>query len=344
MKNKAIGALLITAMASSAMASEITVISFGGVSKDVQSAAFYKPFEKATGNKVLAGEYNGEMGKIKAMVDTDSVNWDVVQVEGPELIRGCEEGMFEHLDPTQIGKSADFVPGTLSECGAGLLVWSMAMAYNADKLKVAPTGWTDFWDTQKFPGKRSLRKGAKYTLEIALMADGVPYADVYKVLSTKEGIDRAFRKLEQIKTSIQWWEAGAQPMQFLASGDVVMSTAFNGRVFSAQEAGANVHIVWKGSIYAIDSWAIPKGSKNKAAAEQFIGFSLRPENQKPHTEKLAYGSTNLKTESLLDPALAARLNTAPANLEQAMPIDNGFWVDHGEELEQRFNAWVAKAN
>ncbi|NWB88205.1 MULTISPECIES: ABC transporter substrate-binding protein [Pseudomonas] len=344
MKNTAIGALALTLMASTAMAGEITVISFGGVSKDVQTQAFYQPFEKATGSKVVAGEYNGEMGRIKAMVDTHSVNWDVVQVEGPELIRGCEEGLFEHLDMSAIGKPADFVPGTLSECGAGLLVWSMAMAYNADKLSVAPTGWGDFWDVKKYPGKRSLRKGAKYTLEIALMADGVPLADVYKVLSTPAGVDRAFRKLDQIKGSIQWWEAGAQPMQFLASGDVVMSTAFNGRVFSAQESGANVKVVWNGSIYAIDAWAIPKGSPNKALAEQFIGFSLRPENQKMHTEKLGYGSTNLKIQPLLAPALAARLNTAPDNLAQAMPMDNGFWVDHGEELEQRFNAWVAKTH
>nr|WP_314418667.1 ABC transporter substrate-binding protein [uncultured Pseudomonas sp.] len=344
MKSKAIGTLLLAVVASSAMASEITVISFGGVSKDVQSQAFYKPFEKATGNQLIAGEYNGEMGRIKVMVDTDSVNWDVVQVEAPELIRGCDEGMFEPLDAAQLGKAEDFVPGTFSECGAGLLVWSMAMAYNSDKLSAAPTGWKDFWDVQKFPGKRSLRKGAKYTLEIALMADGVDYADIYKVLGSKEGVDRAFRKLDQIKSQLQWWEAGAQPMQFLASGDVVMSTAFNGRVFSAQESGAPVKIVWNGSIYAIDSWAIPKGSKNKAVAEQFISFSLRPENQKIHTATLGYGSTSLHTAALLDPALAARLNTAPSNLAQAMPMNSGFWVDHGEELEQRFNAWVAKTH
>ncbi|MGY2170770.1 extracellular solute-binding protein [Pseudomonas gingeri] len=98
---------------------------------------------------------------------------------------------------------------------------------------------------------------------------------------------------------------------------------------------------WKGSIYAIDSWAIPKDSKNKTLAEQFIAFSLRPENQKLHTAKLGYGSTNVRTAALLDPALAARLNTDPDNLAQAMPIDSEFWVNHGEELEQRFNAWVA---
>ncbi|NER58972.1 ABC transporter substrate-binding protein [Pseudomonas sp. MAFF212428] len=344
MKTRTLAAVLLSAFATHLMASEMTVISFGGVSKDVQTEAFYTPFAAATHSKVVAGEYNGEMGRIKVMVDTRSVNWDAVQVESAELIRGCEEGLFERLDTDRIGQEADFVPGTLSECGAGLLVWSMALAYNADKLAQAPTGWVDFWDTQKFPGKRSLRKGAKYTLEAALMADGVPTADIYKELSTAAGVERAFRKLDQIKSDIQWWEAGAQPMQFLASGDVVMSTAFNGRVFAAQESGANVRTVWKGSIYAIDSWAIPKGSKNKVLAEQFIAFSLRPENQKIHTAKLGYGSTNLHTADLLDPALAARLNTAPDNLAQAMPMDSEFWVNHGEDLEQRFNAWVAKTH
>ncbi|MDN6860350.1 ABC transporter substrate-binding protein [Pseudomonas sp. CAN2814] len=341
MKNPILGALLM-GMASGAMAADLTVISFGGISKDVQTEAFYKPFEKKEGMKVIAGEYNGEMGKIKAMVDTGGVNWDVVQVEGPELLRGCEEGLFEQLDPAILGKAEDYVPGTISDCGAGLLVWSMAMVYDGKRLANGPTGWTDFWDTKKFPGKRSLRKGAKYTLEIALLADGVKKEDLYKVLSTKEGVDRAFKKLDQIKPSIQWWESGAQPMQFLASGDVVMSTAYNGRAFAAQEEGVPMKVVWNGSLYAIDSWAIPKGSPNKKAAEDFIAFSLSPEQQKIHTVKLGYGSVNLGTNKLIDPKLIERLNTAPANLEQAVPVNFEFWVDHGEDLEQRFNAWAAK--
>ena len=101
-------------------------------------------------------------------------------------------------------------------------------------------------------------------------------------------------------------------------------------------------MVWNGSLLAIDSWAIPKGSPNKKAAEDFIAFSLLPEQQKIHTVKLGYGSVNLGTTKLLDPKLLERLNTAPENLEQAVPVNFEFWVDHGEDLEQRFNAWAAK--
>jgi len=337
-----IAGALICVTATPALATEMTVISYGGVSKTVQTEVFYQPFEAAHQVKLIAGEYNGEMGRIKVMVDTNSVSWDVVQVEGDDLVRGCEEGLFEPLDQARLGKQEDFVPGTLSDCGAGLLVWSMALAYNTDALKTAPEGWQDFWDIKKFPGKRSLRRGPKFNLEAALMADGVPREQVYQVLGTPEGVDRAFSKLDEIKPYIQWWEAGAQPMQFLASNDVVMTTAFNGRIFAAEQSGAPIKPIWNGSIYSIDYWAIPRGSKHKALAEDFIAFTLRPENQQKHTTQLGYGSVNVHTAGLLDPALARQLNTAPDNMARSMAVSSEFWIDHGEELQERFNAWVAR--
>jgi len=342
MKGKLCTCALSCLLGAQAMASEMTVISYGGVSKAVQTEVFYRPFEAATQAKLIVGEYNGEMGRIKVMVETHSVNWDVVQVEADDLVRGCEEGLFEPLEQSRLGKPEDFVPGTLQDCGAGLLVWSMALAYNTQALATAPTGWKDFWDVSAFPGKRSLRKGPKFNLEAALMADGVPFEQIYPLLSTAEGVDRAFRKLDEIKPYIQWWEAGAQPMQFLASNDVVMATAFNGRIFAAQQSGASVRPIWNGSIYAIDYWAVPKGSQHKALAQDFIAFTLRAENQQKHTTQLGYGSVNLHTAALLDPALAQQLNTSPEHMAQSMAVSSEFWLDHGEELQERFNAWVAK--
>src|SRR5690348_3853114 len=214
--------------AAAASAAELTVVNFGGANADAQKVAYYQPFEQKTGNKVTAVEYNGETAKIKAMVEAKHVNWDVVEVESGDLGRGCDEGLYEKLDWSKIAKKSELIPESPSACGVGFFVWSTAIAYNADKLKTAPTGWADFWDVKKFPGKRALRKGARGNLEFALMADGVAPKDVYKVLATKAGQDRAFKKLDELKPNIQWWEAGAQPPQFLVAGDVVMSSAFNG--------------------------------------------------------------------------------------------------------------------
>ncbi|TXT36279.1 MAG: putative spermidine/putrescine transport system substrate-binding protein [Comamonadaceae bacterium] len=221
----------------SAQATDLTVVNFGGANGNAQKIAYVGPYEKASGNKIVSVEYNGEQAKIKAMVEAKKVTWDVVEVESPDVARGCDEGLFEKLDYSKIGNKADFTPAAIHECGIGVFVWSTVMAYNGDKLKTAPTTWADFWDVKKFPGKRGMRKGARYNVEFALMADGVAPADVYKVLKTKEGADRAFKKLTELKANIQWWEAGAQPPQFLVAGDVVMATAYNGRIDAAQREG-----------------------------------------------------------------------------------------------------------
>ena len=40
--------------------------------------------------------------------------------------------------------------------------------------------------------------------------------------------------------------------------------------------------------------------------------------------------------------LADGVPTSPENMTGAMATDTEFWVEHGENLEQRFNAWAAR--
>ncbi len=324
-----------------AWAEYVTVISFGGANKEAQETAFYKPFKSATGNRVVHGSYNGDLAKLKRMVEISHVSWDVVEVEAPELARGCEEGLFEKLDMAKVGDPADFVPGAVQPCGVGIFVWTTLLAYNPGKVAGSPQGWADFWDVKKFPGKRGLRWGAKYSLEFALMADGVAPKDVYGVLATKEGQDRAFKKLDEIKSSIQWWEAGAQPPQYLASGDVVMSSAYNGRIAAVQKE-SNLKVVWNGGIYDFDAWAIPKGAKKREETLKFIAFSVQPQQQKTYSENIAYGPANKQAVPLLDKALLKDMPTTPENIQNQVAMDVTFWADYGEQLEQRFNAWAAR--
>lgn len=330
------------ACAAQAMAVDLTVVSFGGANKSAQIKAFYEPYQKATGNRIVAGEYNGEMAKVKAMVDTNSVSWDLVEVESPELSRGCDEGLFEELDPAQFGKTEDFVPGAIQPCGVGFFVWSTVLAYNADKLKSAPTSWADFWDIKKFPGKRGLRKGAKYTLEFALMADGVAPKDVYQTLATPAGVERAFRKLDELKPYIHWWKSGQDPVRDLADGTVVMSSAYNGRIAAAQAEKQRLAMVWSGGVYDFDFWALPVGVWKKQLAEEFIRFASQPEQQKAFAENIAYGPANRKAVGLLDPQVAANLPTAPQNMQNAVGMNVAFWAEHGEALEQRFQNWAKR--
>lgn len=321
---------------------QITVVNFGGANANAQKKAYYEPIEK-TGLKVVPVEYNGEQAKIKAMVETKRVTWDVVEVEAPDALRGCDEGLFEKIDYSKIvANKSDLLPAAVTECGVGIFVWSTVMAYNGDKLTTAPTSWADFFDVKKIPGKRGMRKGARYNLEFALMADGVKPADVYKVLATKDGADRAFKKLTELKPDIQWWEAGAQAPQFLVAGDVVLTTVFNGRVDAANREGRNLKIFWPGGIYDLDYWVIPKGAPNKEASLKFIAFGLKPENQAVYAQHIAYGPANTKALSKLDKKVIDDLPTSPANAKEAVQLSVSFWADQGEALERRFAAWATQ--
>ncbi len=338
----AVGAVVIALGAAHASAAELTVVNFGGANGDAQKVAFNQPFEAQSGAKVTAVEYNGEQAKVKAMVEAKHVNWDVVEVESGDLGRGCDEGLYEKLDWSKIAKKSELIPEAPQTCGVGIFVWSTALAYNADKLKTAPASWVDFLDVKKIPGKRGMRKGARYNLEFALMADGVAPKDVYKVLATKEGQDRAFRKLDELKPNIQWWEAGAQPPQFLVAGDVVMSTAYNGRIDAAQKEGKNLKVVWNGSIYDLDYWAMPKGTPNKALAEKYIAYSISSKPQQDYAKHIAYGPVNEAAIKSLDAKTLANLPNSPANGKNAVLQNLTFWTDHGDELEQRFSSWASK--
>ncbi|EHR71676.1 spermidine/putrescine-binding periplasmic protein [Burkholderiales bacterium JOSHI_001] len=342
MKTIALAAVALFALPALAQ-SQLTVVNFGGANANAQKKAYYEPFEKATGTKVVSVEYNGEQAKVKAMVEAKKVSWDVVELESPDVGRGCDEGLFEKLDYSRIGNKADFAPAAaVTDCGIGIFVWSTVMAYNADKLKDAPKTWADFWDVKKFPGKRAMRKGARYNVEFALMADGVKPGDVYKLLATKEGAERAFKKLTELKPNIQWWEAGAQPPQFLVAGDVVMATAYNGRIDAAAREGKNLKINWAGQIFDLEYYGIVKGSPNRDAAYKFLAQSLAADPQAEYARNIAYGPTNTKALAKLDAKTLGNLPTAQANMQGALEFNIKFWADQGEALEKRFASWATQ--
>ena len=244
----------------------------------------------------------------------------------------------------------DFFPDTLTECGVGMLFYSTVYAYNPVHVagpKPATVG--DFFDLEKFPGRRGMRRSPLVNLEFALMADGVPLEDVYATLATPEGVERAFRKLDTIKEHIVWWEAGAQPPQMLADGEVVMSTAYNGRIFNAQVLENQPFvIVWDGQVLDHAVLAIVAGTPKLDLARQFLAFATRAESLAGIGRYIAYSPVRKSGTALIGTHLETGVDmlphmpTSPANVARALPHDWQWWRDHGDEMNERFSAWLAR--
>ncbi|AGA09146.1 ABC transporter substrate-binding protein [Sinorhizobium meliloti] len=336
-------AVLSASLAATAFARDLTVVSWGGNYQDAQRDIYFKPFAEKSGEPVLDETWDGGIGVIQSKVKAGAPNWDAVQVEAEELALGCADGLYETIDWDKMGGKGKFLESAVNDCGVGAIVWSTAIAYDGDKLKEGPVSWADFWNVEKFPGKRSLRKGPKYTLEFALLADGVSKDELYDVLATDEGVERAFKKLGELKPHIVWWESGAQPLQFLASGEVAMTSAYNGRITGINRTeGKNFKVVWPGSIYAVDSWVVLKDAENKDAAQDFIAFASLPEHQAKLPEFVAYGLPNKEAAARVPPEFAKDLPTDPVNMKEAISLNVDFWIDNAETLTQRFNAWLAQ--
>jgi putative spermidine/putrescine transport system substrate-binding protein len=331
-------------VATAAQARDLTVVSFGGSYQDAQREVYFAPFTEATGIALTEDSWNGGIGALRAKAEGPP-SWDVVQVETDELVFGCEEGIIEPLDWAALGGEDSFLPAAVHECGVGTIVWATVLAYDADRYPDnPPTSWADFFDTETYPGTRGLRRGPRQSLEFALLGDGVPLDQVYDVLATEEGIERAFAKLDSIRDSLIFWEAGAQPPQLLASGELVMTSAYNGRITAANESdGRNFQIPWgAGFVYQVDSWVIMANSDKQEEAMQFIAFASDPENQRLLPPFIPYGPTHKDAAALVDPAVQANIPTSPANIATGLFFDDGFWVDRYEALNERFNAWAAR--
>ena len=355
MKKMLILSTALTGLAFAANA-DVTVMSWGGAYGEAQTEAFVKPFAASTGKATVMVDSDNPAPAIKAMVEAGNVTVDVASVEYADAIRLCDEGILEPIDAASLPAGSDgtpaaddFLTGAVTECGVSTDIWANVFAYDTTKFPEGPKTVGDFFDLEKFPGKRGVRKGAKAVLELALLGDGVPAADVYATLSTPEGVDRAFAKLDTIKAEVVWWEAGAQAPQLLADGEVAMTTAYNGRIFAAvQNEAKPFQIVWDGQIYENEMFVVPKGAPNLEDAMEFVRYATSTEGLRASAQNISYGparKSSMKEELIFKDGktvMGPHLPTAPENLTNALETSSDFWVDHDAELNERFQAWLTQ--
>ncbi|MCM2293974.1 ABC transporter substrate-binding protein [Allorhizobium sp. BGMRC 0089] len=336
MKIKSMIASLTVLMGVTAQASAADMVftSWGGTTQDVQKSAWADKFTAKTGIKVLE-DGPTDYGKIKAMVEAKNVSWDVVDVEGDYAIQAGEAGLLDKLDFSVIDK-ANLDPRFVTPYSVGSFYYSFVIGCNKDAVKACPKSWADLFDTKKFPGKRTFYKwSAPGVIEAALLADGVPADKLYPL-----DLDRAFKKLDTIKSDIIWWSSGAQSQQLLASAEAPYGSFWNGRLTALAKTGVTVETSWDQNITAADVLVVPKGAKNKEAAMKFIAFATSLEGQAEMAAGTGYAPTNVKSPALMDPAVAKTL--PDKQTASQINADMAYWAKHRDEIANRWYAWQSK--
>jgi putative spermidine/putrescine transport system substrate-binding protein len=338
---------------------KLTVATWPGEYGHAQASALLLPFAVRSGIDVRRADHDSGTAELARQVATRQYAWDVVDLELPDAVAACHQGLLEQIDPGVLpngpnGAPAerDFVTGSIGPCWVGSVVYSQVIAYDPRRFAGnEPSSLADFFDLQRFPGPRALRRASpKLDLEMALLADGVPPGEVYATLSTPQGVARALAKLDTIRSALVWWTPGDPPARMVAGGRAAFSTILDGDVFDAATHEARLGVIWDRQLYELDVFAIPKGDPKRAMAMDFIRFATQAENLAGVAGWVPYGPARTSALSYvgdnpeLNIAMTPFLPTTHEHFASAFAVDDEWWRLHGADLEAPWQAWLAKGN
>ncbi|WP_422019793.1 extracellular solute-binding protein [Roseibium sp.] len=356
-----------TAMAfagSAALAQDMTIVSWGGAYSASQNNAYHKPYmEKNPGVNIINDESSAEaVAKLRAMNEAGNITWDLVDVVASDAIRLCDEGLAMEINPdTDLAAAPDGTPASedfgdllVSECFIPQIVYSTTFGYRSDVDEWGgkePTDICAVFDTETFPGKRSLEKRPINNVEWALLCDGVAKEDVYDVLETEEGLDRALAKLDTIKDDVIWWSAGAETPQLLADKEVVIGSTYNGRLFALiEEQKQPVKMLWDAQVFDLDGWIIPTGLSDErlARVKDYIMFATDTQRLADQAKYISYGPARKSSAPLvgqhasLGIDMAPHMPTDPENAKNTFLYNYEWWADYRDDIDAKFQAWLAQ--
>jgi putative spermidine/putrescine transport system substrate-binding protein len=341
----------------------MVIMSWGGAYQESQLKAYVEPYVAQTGITVTWDESSNEaVAKLRAAQEAGNMPFDLVDVEGPDAQRACDEGLAvevdidEALTPAPDGTSAsdDFGDSRVNDCYIPQIVFSTTFGYRTDVAEwngATPDDICDVFNLEEFPGMRSLQSSPKKNLEWALICDGVAIEEVYDVLSEEGGVDRALAKLDTIKDSVIWWSAGAETPQLLADKEVVMGSTYNGRLFSViAEQNQPVEMLWDAQVFDYDGWIVPAGldEARMNRVMHFLRFSSDTQRLADQAKYIAYGPARassqplVSTHATLGIEMAPHMPTNPENMTRYVVNNIEWWADNQDEVEATFQNWLAQ--
>jgi putative spermidine/putrescine transport system substrate-binding protein len=345
------------------MADSMTLVSWGGAYQASQVNAYASPYQAMHPDVEITWDESSPeaVAKLRAQNEAGNIAWDLVDVVAADAMRLCDEGLAMEVDHDEIlapapdgtPASEDFGDLIVSDCYIPQIVYSTTLAYRNDVEDWTGTPDTvcALFDTENFPGTRTLERRPINNLEWALYCDGVAKEDIYDVLETEEGQDRAFAKLDTIKDQTIWWSAAAEPPQLLADGEAVLGSSYNGRWFSAiEEQDQPISMLWDMQVFDLDGWIIPAGlpEDRLARVKDFVYFATDTQRLADQAKWISYGPARessaplVSTHAELGIEMGPHMPTDPENAANTLLYNYEWWADYRDDLDAKFQAWLAQ--
>ena len=316
---------------------ELVFVGFGGTYQDGQTKAYFEPFERETGIKVI--QTTGvDLAKLKAQVQSKNVEWDLVPLPNRLLYTAVRDDLLTSID-RGIVNTTDVVPELVTQFAVGHIIVAMVLSFSTRAYPSGqqPQSWFDFWN-KNFPGSRGMYNFPVITTEFALIADGVPMDKLYPL-----DVARAFKSFDRIKPEIKvWWSQFPQPGLLLKSGEITMTPWT--RTISEMVAGEPFGFTYNGSCIYYEAWTVAKGAPHADNAMKFINYALQANRQADLVKYAgpAFAPTNRNALSLIEPKLRPLLASNPDNMNKGFLLNGEWWGPNLERVQEQWNEWRLK--
>ncbi|MEK7787069.1 MAG: spermidine/putrescine ABC transporter substrate-binding protein, partial [Chloroflexota bacterium] len=231
--------------------------------------------------------------------------YDVVNLDSRFIPAMIAEGRLAEIHHAQVPNLKNISPNfreLVYDPGNQYTVpynWGTTGLVIRDDLISAPvTHWADLWDPT-YAGKAAIWEGEpREVLGLTLKSLG------YGANSENPAeLEAALARLLALKPGLHLLDSGPESLsQLLEQGEVIVSMGYAGDVFEARQLTPHVAYVLpeEGPLMWNESFVIPANSPNKATAELFLNFILRPEIAAQIANENYYATPNEAAYSFID--------------------------------------------
>lgn len=313
----------------------LTIAGFGGAYGDAQLEAYYDVYQEETGAALEILSAEATLGAVAVQVESDNVLWDIVELNGADMVSGCLSGDLQPIDYDVV--DADLLEENAGEeCGVAASIYTVGIGYDPEDFPEEPPTWEDFYDTSTYPGSRAIESYIQDgTLEYALLGDGVSRDELYPL-----DLDRAVDALLAVQEDLIVVDSLDQASQLLTSGDAVMIQTASARMLALQEEGFDFEYQAVGQTGG-SYWAVPEGAPNAEAAMEFLAFAAEcVECATVLGELTAYAAPNAEGNTEVTGDVAEMLPSNPDVIDISFPVDLEWWGENAEDAQNAFNTFM----
>ncbi|MCW4385085.1 extracellular solute-binding protein [Salinibacterium sp. SYSU T00001] len=312
---------------------EVVFADYGGPTNESRQIAYFDSFQDETGTRVVSASLQDAI--MYSMLEGEEGDYDLIQVSSDSLIK-YKENLAVLPDGVP---RADTFPEEIQDYAVGGFLIGITQGWLTDTFPDGgPQDWADFFDTEKYPGKRAW-PGAPgsydASFELALLADGVAPEDLYPL-----DLDRAVAKLDSIRDDLVFYESYPEVQTLLSTGSASIAVSVTGQFTALMNQGLDVTVQWNEAFLSPNFFVIPESAENKEAAYELATWLADGERQAVFTERTFYGPANEATFDYLPEDVASKLPGGPGN-DGSLYFDEQYRADYLEELTSSYTEWLA---